>query len=226
MNDQLGSRMKNNYEQASRVVLPWRMPVIVRIDGRAFHTLTRGMEKPFDPEFQSCMWDLAWEIRGEIATCVLAYAQSDEISFLLHGYKKLTSQPWFGNNLQKMVSVTAGMASAIMALLLHNTRLPVFDARAFVLPEAEVCNYFIWRQKDAIRNSIQGYAQSMFSAKELHGKSQSEQLEMLEDRGFYWRDLPEYQQRGVAVRDGELDKEIPLFWEDRAYVEDLLECEV
>lgn len=220
----LGERMKCYYEEAYKITLPWRMPVVLRFDGRAFHTFTRGMDKPFDDDFIQAMVAVSLELCGQVMGCALAYVQSDEISLLLHNYRRIESQAWFANELQKCISVSAGMASSVMSLQFGHPA--VFDARAFVLPEAEVCNYFIWRQQDATRNSVQGYAQSLYSPKQLRGKNKAAMMDMMMDKGMNWNDLPVHKKRGLAIRRDdsgwEVDLEPPIFTQDRGYIEDLL----
>ena len=110
MLDALGDRMKN-YENINRVYLTRRMPCILRLDGRAFHTYTKKFNKPFDYVFMEAMWDTAKQLRQNISGAKMAYVQSDEISILLTDYDTLETEPWFGKNLQKMCSVAASMAS-------------------------------------------------------------------------------------------------------------------
>lgn len=241
-NDSLGDRMKG-YEQAARVRLPMRMPVILRIDGRAFHTYTRDCDKPFDAKLMSAMDDVALRLCEEVQGAQIAYVQSDEISILVHNYKRLQSQAWFDNQVQKMVSVAASVAAAMMTALSYDVfggyKLASFDARAFVLPEAEVCNYFVWRQQDATRNSIQMLARSLYSHAECVNKNQAALQEMCFAKGYNWNDLPVAMRRGRCVvpidfnirtgghrQDGwSLDLEPPIFTQDRHYIEKHLECE-
>ena len=241
--DKLGDRMKR-YEQASSHVLPPRMPVIIRVDGRAFHTYTRKCPRPWDPQLATIMVRTASCLCEEIQGAELAYVQSDEISILVHGYKKFESQPWFDNKVQKIVSVAAGIASSsftyeickkqITTVELAVSGPAVFDARVFVLPEADVCNYFVWRQKDAIRNSIQSLARSLFSQKKCHKKSSVDLLDMCTKEGVDWAELTLHQQRGACVTKKRIystgyprvtlqsswdaDFKIPVFSEDRTYL--------
>ena len=104
--DSFGSRMKE-YENVFRHHLPQRMPVIIRIDGTHFHTYTKGLQKPFDDELTIAFWETCKYLARNIMGCKLVYHQCDEISLLLTNYDKLTTQSWFENNLQKMVSVSA-----------------------------------------------------------------------------------------------------------------------
>jgi tRNA(His) 5'-end guanylyltransferase len=207
--ESLSGRMKQNYEQVFKYKLPERMPVIIRLDGRAFHTLTAKAEKPFDHNFITMMNETAIYLCKEIQGCQLAYVQSDEISLLLHNYKQLNSQSWFNNEIQKMCSISAGLASAYFSLLFSGKKQKdigdfanisiktiVFDSRCFVLPEAEVNNYFVWRQKDWERNSIQMLAQSLYSHKELHKKNNSELQELCFQKGKNWNDLDVNLKRG------------------------------
>lgn len=254
--DSLGDRMKG-YELAFRPVFPRRMPIILRVDGKAFHSYTRGLARPFDDKFSNAMDDVACALCANIDGAQLAYVQSDEISVLLHGYKRFASQPWFRNEQQKIVSVAASIAAAHMtamsARIFDHIKYAYFDARAFVVPEADVCNYFLWRQQDATRNSIQMLARSLYSDSECFGRNISELQEMTWQRGHNWNDLPTWQRRGRCVRRVEMgvdgfdgliaraesrkkldagcspllamrhawkaDLEIPIFSQDRAYIE-------
>lgn len=109
-NDSLGDRMKT-YENVTRTHLTRRTPVIIRIDGKAFHTFTRNFVKPFDDILVETMQDTMKYLCENIEGCVLGYTQSDEITLVLCDYKKLTSQAWFDNNIQKMCSISASMAT-------------------------------------------------------------------------------------------------------------------
>ena len=193
----LGDRMKQYYESPTNIKLVRRMPVIIRLDGRAFHTFTRGCDKPFDSKLSDNMIDTASYLCGEIQGAKCAYVQSDEISILLTDFDTLTTGAWFDNNLQKIVSVSAGMASAHFSKLCE--AFAVFDCRAFNIPKEEVCNYFVWRQKDWTRNSVQMLARSHFSHKQLLGKGQTEMHEMLHFIGINWAELEPRWRNGTVV---------------------------
>lgn len=105
--DSLGDRMKG-YERACRTVLPRRMPVILRVDGKGFHGVTRGCDKPFDEHLTGLMNRVAIRLCEEAQDAVLAYVQSDEVSVLLHNYKRLQSEAWFDNEVQKIASSRTG----------------------------------------------------------------------------------------------------------------------
>jgi tRNA(His) 5'-end guanylyltransferase len=238
-NDNLGDRMKD-YESVTRVRLVPKMPVMIRLDGKAFHTLTRNMDKPVDFAFQKCMWKTAQHLCEQIQGVQVAYVQSDEITLLLVDYQSIKTQPWFDYEVQKICSIAAGMASAEFSEQLE--RRGVFDCRAWNLPAHEVVNCFIWRQQDATRNSISGLAQAHFSAKQLHGKNTSQMQDMLMlEKGINWNDCPVPQKRGVcvvketyeALYSGPagidaysavrtrwvVDEAIPIFTQDRSYIQ-------
>lgn len=257
MKQTLGDRMKNNYEKAFNFYLPFRMPVVIRLDGKNFHSFTRHMKRPFDEKFITEMQELTAFLCREVSTTVFAYSQSDEISLLLHPYKKLDSEPFFVNEIQKMASITAGLASAYFTR--EYDQIVVFDARCFILPEDEVANYFIWRQQDATRNSINMLAQSKFSHKELQGKNTKQvQEKMFQKDKTNWNDLEIYKKRGFACykkedlgvllapdkkvevtglgpvtvmkkaksfSDWYIDPAIPIFTQDRAFIEKWMEVE-
>lgn len=225
----LGDRMKGAYENKYRLYLPERIPVIIRLDGKAFHTFCRGLKKPFDDLFISVMQDTMLDLCKNISGCKLGYVQSDEISLLLVQTKE-ESQPWFDNNIQKIVSVSASMAtlyfnknfqdkcfefmdkilekagdftkeeSDYLEILGKKEFLAMFDSRVFVLPKEEVNNYFIWRQQDATRNSILSLAQSLYSDKEIHGiKCDDLQDKMFTERNVNWNDLSTIKKRGTCA---------------------------
>jgi tRNA(His) guanylyltransferase len=237
----LGDRMKR-YEAVSVTRLVPKLPVLIRLDGKAFHSLTRDMLKPWDRGFQECMWQTARYLCEEISGCRVAYVQSDEITLLLVDYQSIGTQGWFDYEVQKLVSVSASMAAAAFARTYSVDALAAFDARAWNLPAHEVVNCFIWRQQDATRNSILGLAQAHHSHKELQGRKTDALQDMLMVKGINWNDCPIPQKRGVCiVREtfeippretfgvGEyapvirhrwaVDEAIPIFTEDRDYIE-------
>ena len=108
--DSLGDRMKR-YEYVSRNYLTRRVPVIIRIDGKAFHTFTKGMRKPFDRVLMSAMQETMRFLCANIQGCVFGYTQSDEITLVLTDYASIRTDAWFGYNVQKMCSIAASMAT-------------------------------------------------------------------------------------------------------------------
>lgn len=200
-NSALGDRMKR-YEATTRTLLPRRTYTVLRVDGRAFHSYLRGATKPFDEQFMDDMDAAAEALCNEISGSVFAYTQSDEISILITDFGSLNTEPWFGGVIAKQLSISAALATAVL-----NERRPgaraLFDSRVFTLADpVEVANYFLWRQRDAVRNSISMAAQAHFSHKRLHGVSSGGMQELLwSELGVNWNDYPEGCKRGrVTVR--------------------------
>lgn len=219
-NDSLGDRMKNNYEDRYRFKLTRRTPAIMRLDGKAFHTLTRQCAKPFDGAFQQCMGTTAFHLMMNIQGAKCAYIQSDEISLLLTDYETLTTDAWFDYNIQKMCSVASGMAALNFSSMFGREGL--FDCRVFNVPKEEVCNYFIWRQKDWLRNSIQMLAQAHFSHKELQNKKTPDMHEMLHGKDINWANLEPVWKNGAFIYRTEIGVEVDntvIFTENREAVE-------
>ena len=111
VNDALGTRMKTYYEQIPQTKLMRRTPVAIRIDGKAFHTFTRGFQKPFDKVLGDSMVQTMEYLCTHIQGCIFGYTQSDEITLILIDYKKITSSAWFDYEVQKMCSIAASMAT-------------------------------------------------------------------------------------------------------------------
>lgn len=194
----LGDRMKA-YEAVAKTVLPRRTYTICRLDGRAFHTYLRHVEKPFDQQFMDDMDAVTAALCQEVSGTVFGYTQSDEISLLVVDFGSVATEPWFGGEVQKIVSTAAAVATATLCRRREGT--PTFDARVFTIADpAEVANYFIWRQRDAVRNSISMAAQAHFPHKQLHGVNGGQMQEMLwSQRGVNWNDYPDGAKRGRTV---------------------------
>ena len=220
--DALGQRMKK-YEYITRTYLMPRTPVIIRIDGKAFHTFTKGFKKPFDDVLVKTMQNTMKYLCENIQGCVLGYTQSDEITLVLVDYKKLDSDSWFGYNIQKCASVAASMATLafnqefvfpvqeyaiahawdsneskyITTICKALNKGAMFDARCFNIPKEEVCNNILWRQNDATRNSIEMVGHANFSTLQIHKKSCNEIQDMLMlQNGINWNDFPTHLKRG------------------------------
>jgi tRNA(His) 5'-end guanylyltransferase len=192
------------YEAVTLFVLPRRTYTILRVDGRAFHTYLRDAEKPFDMSFVADMGSVAQALCEEITGTVFAYAQSDEISLLITDFGRPDTQPWFGGVVQKMVSVAASVATARLNQMRPSGSTALFDARVYTIPDpVEVANYFLWRQRDTVRNSISMAAQAHFSHKELQGVNGGEMQDMLfTQKNINWNDYPDSTKRGrVCTRE-------------------------
>ena len=200
----LGDRMKQ-YEQVTRTVLPRRTHCVARVDGRSFHQFLRHADKPFDQRVMEAMDDVAEALCAEMSGSVFAYTQSDECSILLTDFGSTHTQPWFGGVVQKMVSIAASVATVAFndSYPSPRGRHAMFDARVFTIPDpVEVANYFLWRQRDAVRNSISMAAQAHFSHQRLHGVSTDQMQELLwSEHNVNWNDYPDGCKRGrVTVR--------------------------
>ena len=195
----LGNRMKSYYENRNKYYLHRRTPVIIRIDGKAFHSYTKHMNKPFDNNLSQNMKFVAIELCKEIQGAKCAYVQSDEISILLIDYSNLKTEAWFNYNIQKVSSISASLATGIFNSVSNVFTTAYFDARCFNLPKEEICNYFIWRQQDWKRNSLSMLARSHYSQKELLNKKESDIHQMLYNKGVNWANLQNKWKNGVFI---------------------------
>lgn len=164
----LADRIKR-YEKTFSFQTMNRMPVMIRVDGRAFHTFTKGMNKPFDKSLINAMVFAACDVAKEMQGFKVGYVQSDEATFCLTDYDRLESQGWFDYDLAKMVSISAALMSVAFNYDFikpqHDDQRAFFDSRAFSVPVDDVVNAFLWRARDWERNSLQMYARSFFSHK-------------------------------------------------------------
>lgn len=216
--DALGNRIKA-YESVSKPLLTRRSPVFVRVDGKAFHTFTRGCNKPYDQDLIDCMVYATKMTAKEMQGFELAYTQSDEATFMLWDFRELETQPWFGYELNKVVSITASLFTAhfnaewqriFQSKYVVNTpeyhqqrenanKLALFDARAFNVPKDDWPNVFIWRQRDWERNSVQMLARSLYSQKKLYGKSTEELKELCKLLDKDWEKQSDQHKYGTFV---------------------------
>ena len=210
--DVIGSRMKEFYENISKTKLLRRTPVAIRIDGKAFHTFTKGLKKPFDDILVKSMQDTMKYLCENIQGCVLGYTQSDEITLILIDYQTLTTSAWFDYEVQKICSISASMATKAFNRTFRTRALAClddmhkqwnrndedkkyektlekclkiegeFDSRCFNIPKEEVTNLIFWRQNDASKNSIQMVGRAYFSHAELKNKNLNEIQDMLYDK--------------------------------------------
>jgi tRNA(His) 5'-end guanylyltransferase len=227
--DSLGDRMKEFYENRSKFYLHRRVPVIIRLDGKAFHTFTKGFKRPYDEILHNTMNSTMKYLCENIQGCKLGYTQSDEITLLLTDYDTITTDAWFGYNVQKICSVAASMATMAfnkffrqyyeaalfelgcpvdsdeyMSTLRNKLDCAMFDARCFSIPKEEVTNCFLWRFLDCERNSIQMLGQTYFSHKQLHGLSCNQiQEKLFQEHGINWAKYPEEFKNGVCAKRNE-----------------------
>lgn len=220
--DSLGNRMKR-YEQAAESYLVPKEDVIIRLDGSHFHTITRRFKKPFDEVLMDTMQRTMFELCQDTQNTVFAYTQSDEITMVLKIKDIIKSEEYFDGKLNKILSITASKCSVYFNKYLQDNIILLkmqpdyykersdiqeykkqmfnayFDARAFNVPSFEIYNNLIWRQQDAIRNSIQMLAQANFSHKELQGKNLSALMDKLViEKGINWNNLDIDKKRGAC----------------------------
>lgn len=229
--DELGDRMKM-IEHRTRYFLPRRTYTIIRLDGKAFHTFTRGCDKPFDMDLIDTMQKTTLALCKQIMGVKLGFTQSDEITLVLTDFDELKTEAWFGGNLQKICSISASIATAefnrlwmkkmIDKMDIDKIRLAHFDSRVYTTSDPwEVYNQVYWRQLDASKNSIQMVAQSMFSPKDLHGKGFAALNDLIHTKGKNWNDWPTECKRGAFVikdfQGWRIDKEAPVLSKDKNY---------
>ena len=205
MNDDLGDRMKL-YEsvESSRRFMPM-LPIIARIDGRNFSGFTKGMDRPFDAVFNSCMIDTTKQLVKQTNAC-MGYTQSDEITLAWHS-DNIKSQLWFDGRVSKILSQLGAQSTLIFYRFIcermpdYASKLPTFDARAWNVPNTtEGANVFLWREWDATKNSLSMAASAYYSHKQLMGKNGAEKHNMLFEKGVNWNDYPTSFKRGTYVQ--------------------------
>ena len=204
--DSFGDRMKG-YEmvEAGRRLEP-SQPIMVRLDGRAFHSFTRGCQKPYDTDLMALMQSTTMRLVDE-ANATLGYTQSDEISLVI--LTPPESEPYFGGRVQKLCSTLAATCSVFFNANLPKwgfaekmESYPTFDCRAWNVPTLwEAANTILWRERDAVKNSISMAAQSIFSHKSLHGLNGQQKIEkMLAEKGVDWHNYPADCKHGAFFR--------------------------
>lgn len=203
--DDLADEMKAlEMQEAGRKVLA-RVPLVARLDGRAFHTFTRGMARPYDIEMMRAMAAVTKALVGEFKA-IVGYTQSDEISLVF-----LNPENLFGGRLQKLHSVLAGYASACFAQIAVANYVekkpgwakatPCFDCRVWQVSDLETAlDALVWREDDAVKNSVAMLAQAHFSHRELHCKGRCEMLDMLHSKGVNWNAQPVHFKRGIYIK--------------------------
>lgn len=218
----LGDRMKYFESVHTETSLIPGIPVYVRIDGRAFHTFTRGLSKPFDPDLAKAMKETTKYLHDK-TNAFISYVQSDEISLCYLAPEKMP----FGTRLFKLESCLAGMASA--AFCVNGLRvqhgnfyehsefyrskvmkfIPHFDCRVVQLPLEEIPNMLLWRERDCLKNAITLVALEHFSNKQIHKKNGDEKIAMLKEIGVdFDKDIDEDFRFGSWFRRVVFEKEL------------------
>jgi tRNA(His) 5'-end guanylyltransferase len=228
MKDELGRRIKENYEDALRLYLPRRSYIVVRIDGRGFHTFTRNLERPYCRSLAQALDTAALALAAEMMGCKFAFGQSDEYSFLATDFETESARMWFDGNVQKIASVSASIFTAAFARAFASEQRATFDARVLLIPQAsEVEKYFIWRQLDASANSLNMLASAHYGHEELLGKTEAQKHDLLHAKGLNWAKEPTDFKRGRVVRRSEqghwyVDGEAPVFQREPSYLGQLI----
>lgn len=182
------------------------MPLLARLDGRAFHTFTQNLQRPFDQRLTHLMVGTT-KFLVEETGAMLGYTQSDEISLAWFLPEGSESQYMFDGRFQKLCSILAAYATGYFV---HNLasmipekagQIPLFDCRVWQVPQLEdAYDAFDWREKDAVKNSITMAASAYFSHKQLHGVNGSDKREMLRSVGVEYNDMPAFFRRGTYVQ--------------------------
>lgn len=201
--DPLGDRVKLYEEQANSQVFPEGSFVLARVDGRAFHTYTKGLRKPMDIDLQNAMIS-ATQVVAEQLKSVLAYVQSDEATFCWRS--TLTNPLPFNGRVQKLCSLiaatfTGGFIHNMPGSWLDERGVPAFDCRIWSVPGYfDQYEAFLWREKDAIKNAVSSAASTIATPRELKDMKHKARLELLKERGFDFESLPREFRHGAYVR--------------------------
>lgn len=199
------------YEQSSSSQFFKMIPVLARLDGRAFHSFTKGLKRPYDEQLSNLMiMTTQFLVQETNARC--GYTQSDEIT-LVWLAEDWESEIFFAGKLQKMNSILSSMCTAFFnrhmpAFLPEKAKeMPLFDCRVFQVPtDFEATNCFIWREQDATRNSVQMAARAVYSHNDCENKDTSALHEMLYQKGLNWNDYPSFFKRGTYVRRRQVER--------------------
>jgi len=198
------------------------LPLLARLDGRAFHTFTRDLRRPYEPGMSTAMIETTRYLVQEMIALV-GYTQSDEITLAWYEPSQSASDYAFDGRFQKLASVLAGMASAKFCQLLaehlpaKQRETPHFDCRVWQVPTLQdAAEVFIWREDDATKNSITMAAGAYYSERELDGKHAGQKQEMLWQHGVNWNDFPTFFKRGTYLQRRTLDR--ALTDDDRARI--------
>ena len=188
------------------------LPLLARLDGRAFHTFTRGLTRPYDHGMSTAMIETARYLVHEM-TALVGYTQSDEITLAWYEPSQSASDYAFDGRFQKLASVLAGMASARFCQLAATHlpgkagETPHFDCRVWQVPTLEdAAEVFVWREDDATKNSISMAAGAHYTDRELDGKGSATKQELLWQKGVNWNDYPAFFKRGTYLQRRTFDR--------------------
>lgn len=200
--DSFGDRIKSIEAVYAKATIDPDKPFCVRLDGKAFHTFTKGLKRPYDKRLSDAMIQ-TMNFLVEKTEARIGYTQSDEISLVFYKLNP-SQQQYLGGRVQKLTSIFAAMATAKFNQIVQETipekagNLAFFDARVWSVDSLnDAAEVIVWRQEDAIKNAVSMAAHAVFSNKELHKKSSKEKIEMLATKGLVWDDYPEFFKTGT-----------------------------
>lgn len=242
----IGDRIKDFYENRTKQLLMRRTITILRLDGKGFSKFTKGFNKPFDDGFSDDMDETARFLCENIQGAKFGYTQSDEITIVLCDYDNQETSAWFDYNVQKMVSISASIATAKFNQLrarrlsnyasidfddLNNMQLAMFDSRVFQVPTLdEMVNTLIFRQQDCTRNSVSMAADALLIGSMDGVKNDVKQDRLFKEAGVNWNDYKTKYKRGSVIKKVEVnvgnairnrwivDDETPIFTQDKEYL--------
>ena len=213
--DTLGDLMKSYEMSMAGVKVMKGIPLLARLDGRSFHSFTKGLPRPYDERLSTCMIETTKYLVEETHANV-GYTQSDEISLAWFIPADSAADYMFDGRVQKLTSILAGLASAkFLRLVIEKIpekadKIPVFDCRVWQVPTIDLAaQAFLWRELDATKNSISMAAHAYFSHKSLQGLNGSEKQERLwAEKGINWNDYPAFFKRGAYVQRKTFEREL------------------
>lgn len=199
--DELGDELKSQERAETGRKLASDLPIMVRLDGKAFHTYTKGLNRPFDENLSRTMRETtAWLV--EQTNAKIGYTQSDEITLVFFSNNP-DAQPMFDGKVQKMTSVLSSMCTAKFNQLAQinieekKNKFAYFDARVWNVPDMEtVAKVFFWREEDAVKNSITMAASAIYSHKQLHGIGSQAKIKMMANKNVDYYAYPDFFKRG------------------------------
>lgn len=202
--DAMGDRLKAYETVETDQRFPPNTLIYARLDGRSFSKFTKGLARPWDGRLSNMMIDVTKSLVKEF-NALTGYTQSDEISLIF--LNKYETPMIFDGKKQKLLSTLAGHASAVFNALLPSClpekigKYPIFDCRMYPLPSVDAGNAFLWREQDAMRNSVSMLAQYYFSHKKLIGKSTVDKIDMLRaQKAVIWDDCPDFFKHGTYIK--------------------------
>ena len=203
--ESLADRMKRYESKYCSIKLDKSLPIVARLDGKGFSKFTKSLKKPYDERLSKLMIETSIYLQKE-TNCNVAYTQSDEITLIWYNTNK-NSEVYFNAKFFKMLGDLSAMCSVYFNYKLSEyipekvNSLPRFDCRLFNVPSIEeATNCLLWREKDAVKNSVSMAAQSVFSHNMLIGVNTVDKKEMLLEKGINWNEYPSYFKRGTYIK--------------------------